>query len=655
MAFILGLMHSCTFTQKIKNGEMAYERKQYALASELLEEQFQRSQNKSYKARTAFLLGKSNMKMLDYEEALRWFLVAKNENYGDEVTKELGFLYKILERYDDAIATFEDLKKSIERQAEAEREILICKEAIRWKSETSPYTVERIFENSSGSDYSPVIYDGNFIVFSSDRDEATGSTWYNWTGNRFSDLFIMNRNGSEVRKFDSAINSKHNEGTVCFNSDYTTMYFTRCQRDDQGDDFCKIMYSSRLGGLWEEPEDMPFTIGKVQFGHPTLIERDSVLVFTSDMAAPGGNFDLYYAELFEDGTWSKPEPMPRTINTDGNEKFPTADGDTLYFSSDYLPGMGGYDIFKTYLRPDGKWASPINMKYPINSGADDFGFIIDRNAKLTGDIIEKGFFSSSRKGQGMDDIYRYSKRKIIEEKKDEPIIADDKKKIIQVFLAGRTFENVFEDDDPNKKWVDKTPLGSTFIQLIDDQNVRIAESSSDSKGIFIFELAEDRKYKIVASKKDYLNKSIEVNTYDLPIGADEKTYTINLEIILDKIYYDKEINISDIFYEYDRWELTPQAIPNLQKLADLMIQNPQINIQLSSHTDCRGDAEYNQILSQRRAQSVVDFLIAKGISETKLYAQGYGKERLIVLCDCLKCTEEEHQANRRTSFTILSK
>lgn len=630
---------------------MAYERKQFAVAVNLLEEEYSRNKNTEVqKGRKSWLLGQSYLKLLEYEEARDWFEKAVNHGYGVEALSALARTSRILEDYESAIVAYQQIGNLTGRKQETDRDILLCRQAIENKKKIPEYDVERIFENSSVADYSPVIYDGQYLVFTSERKEGTGKDVYNWTGERFSDIFIMMKGGSDIRRFDSAINTKANEGTPWFSKDMSSIYFTRCFNEGNGDDFCKIMFSNQELGIWSEPEVLPFVQDKINYGHPTLIENDSVLVFVADIEQPGGSTDLYYSELDENGNWSVPEKLPSSINSQGNEKFPTADSDTLYFSSDYLPGMGGYDIFKTYLRKDGSWSIPINMGYPINSGGDDFSFVIDYNAKPKANVIKQGFFVSSRKGSGKDDIFRFNMKAI--PKEPLPTQLEEKKSI---FVTVKTFTPIFNvKDDPNSGVVGRAPLGQTFIKIVDEGSGQtITEAYADNNGFYYAEIPFEKRMKVIGAKLEYLNASANMSTEKIVFGKDENSKTINLELVLDKIYTDKEINLDNIYYDYDKWDIKNEAKPTLDNLVKLLADNPQIKIQLSSHTDCRGEDQYNIDLSQKRAQSAVDYLVLNGTSATRLIAKGYGESQLVENCICEQCTEQQHQKNRRTTFKIL--
>jgi outer membrane protein OmpA-like peptidoglycan-associated protein len=463
----------------------------------------------------------------------------------------------------------------------------------------------------------------------------------------------MPKNGSEVKRFDSQINSNHNDGTAWFSRQSDRMYFTRCFNDSEsGDDFCQLMYAQREGGIWGEARLLPFIEKNINYGHPTLIENDSVLVFSADLEEPGGPKNLFYSVLFEDGSWSYPEKMPAMINSPGNEVFPTGDGDTLYFSSDFWQGHGGFDIFKTYLRDDKTWSKPVNLGYPVNSGADDFSFVIDYSAKPKANVIQQGYFVSSRTGMGKDDLYFFNKYRKQED--TIPAVVKEEKKLL--YITVKTFTPEFAiKDDPNSGRTGKRSLGETLIKIEDLSGKVITTGYADANGFFYTLLPLNTSVKIIAAKLDYLNASREIRSEDVVFSDDEKSKTINTELILDKIYINREIILNNIYYDYDKWDIKDDAKPTLDILVKLLEDNPQVNIQLGSHTDCRGSDEYNMELSQKRAQSVVNYLSGQGIEKTRLIARGFGETRPVESCVCELCTEAEHQKNRRTTFAVVKK
>jgi len=653
--FLISLVfsvNSCSFTKRIKDGETAFERKQYAVAIPILEEEFAKSKSSVQKSRKAFLLGKSYLKIQELKQAQNWFTQAVTLGYGSESEGNLANTLKQLEQYSLAIPIYEKIGRETGRVREFEREILFCRQASELITRPTGYKAKRLYENTITSEYAPALFDGEFLVFTSERLDATGGGIYNWTGEKFSDLFIMYKNGGDLKRFDTTINTDQNEGSASFSRDNLRMYFTRCYSFGNGDDYCKLMVSYRDNGFWTEPEVLPFIQDKVSYGQPTLIENDSILLFSSDMTEVGGTFDLYYTQLFEDGSWSVPDKLPSSINSQGNEKFPTGDGDTLYFSSDFLPGLGGYDIFKTYLKADKSWSYPQNMGSPINSGADDFSFLVDNYSKKSAGIAQQGFFVSNRLDGNKDDIYTFVKTIVIEQPKEVAKVEPKKYLYLTVSTKKKNFEI---ENDPNSKLKGNVILNNVFIKVNSNDSIPQIESYTDGFGVYLTEVKPNKNFTVTASKIGYLNATTDVSTYDIIYDENQTTKTINVILVLDKIYEDKEINLSNIYYDYDKWDIKTDALPALNNLVKILVDNPQINIQLSSHTDCRGEVVYNETLSQKRAQSVVDFLIDKGIKSDRLIAKGYGESQLIDGCLCDNCTEDQHQSNRRTTFKILKK
>lgn len=642
------MMLSCTVTKPVKTGEMAFEVKQFELATELLEKEFENTRAETDKARKARLLGLSHDILNNYGEALKWYDVADQYYQSERSSLELARSLKKNERYRDAAQLFAEMHSKYRNQ-DYRRESVFCQDAIKQQDRINEFKIESFQVNSTASEFSPVVFEENFIIFSSDREESTGNKTYKWNGRSFSDLFVSDRNGRQIYGFDAIINTESNEGTVCFTKDFQEIFFTRCVSSETRDQTCKIYYSQRPNGFWLEPEALMFFDDNTNFGHPCLIEKDSVLIFSAKL--PGSdNYDLYYSVRLGMG-WSEAELMPASINTTHDEKFPTSYKDTLFFSSNGHIGYGGLDIFSSHLRSDGSWTPAKNAGIPINSGADDFGLIILEDQKTNDNIIAKGMFSSSRNTAMNDDIFNYTHYRIEKEEETEEIAvteddAEDKEYLI--YLSGRVVENIYENGDPNAEIINTVPIDDALVQIQFDQDT-ISEVANN--GLFLHKLISDEIHTLVVKSRDHLSKQVKVNIPSFErINSDT---TINVEIALDRIVYDKEIVISNVYYDFDKWDIRADAEPALDSLYEVLLLNPQLNIQLASHTDCRGEELYNQDLSRKRAESVVEYLEAKGLDESKFTAVGYGESRPSVDCECLNCTEEQHQANRRTTFTIL--
>ena len=643
LLILLFCIAGCKITQSIKNGQMAYELKQYAVAIPLLEEEYRKAGSDTERGQKARLLGDCHDFLIDYLESSRWYEKASNHNVN--VDAKLASAYKKSEQYAKALEKYQKLCK-IAKEAQWCQEAALCKRAIR--EPRDPYVeISNFSSNSKYADYSPVFFGEEFLVFTSDRSESLGEETYNWTGNAFSDLFVLNLQGRKVNNFDAVINTAANEGTACFSQDLNEIYFTRCESINLRDQHCRIYFSQRPNGFWMEPEPLHFFDERTNFAHATLIENDSVLVFSAAPFNSDGTYDLYYSERIEGG-WSAPDLMPSKINSNGNEKFSSSYGDTLYFASDGLLGYGGYDIFKTHLN-NGTWATPQNLGRPINSGADDFGVAIDVKGTNASDIALQGYLSSSRNIGTSDDIFFFTIYEDEDNKTEGPVdpIVEVEKEPVKIYIAARVVELKHEDDDPNKKIVDRSPLPAASLLM--NSGGKDKQVGLDRRGFAIRETEEGKEVKITASLPGFLASEV---TVKVPINPLSDT-TINVELALDKIVYDKEIVLNDIYYDYDKWAIRDDAKPSLDSLSKIMILNPQINIQLGAHTDCQGSDDYNQELSQKRAFSAKDYLIGKGIALSRVQSVGFGESTPIDSCVCDDCTEAQHQINRRTSFKIL--
>ena len=649
----LSLVFSCTYTQKIKDGKTAFQQKQYAVAAPMLEKEFKRAKDGKEKGQLAFLAGESYEKMNNSDKALEWYQKAYENRYGEKAMHSFAFALKKAEMYVEAADVFRELEAESTSMFNYRTETNACKAAIAWKKaiKDNLYTVDDVNFNSPKADYSPTKYENGQLVISSDRTSSTGDEDYKWTGNKFSDLFIVNPKTGAVELLAGIVNSPYNEGTVAFNADFSEMIFSRCGTGSDKDDYCKLMKSTRDGDSWTKPEVLPFVMDKINYAHPTWSPDGKELYFVCDDKDGWGGFDIYKVILSQSG-WGEPRVLSAKINTEMDDMFPTFDGDTLYFASDGKGGMGGLDIYKTYLEKPGKWSNPENLQAPMNSGEDDFGLIVTENNN--GQIIQKGYFSSARKeGKGGDDIYAFSK------KKPEPIIVDIPDTIVvdtpvvvipepikdiflEVYVYGKTYAN---PNDPKSASTGKIAIPNAGLQITSAKSDRV---KTDEKGMYRFKIEKEVDYRFFVSSPDYYNKSALFNTYN-----QEEQEVYRLDIILEKIFRNVEINLDNIYYDFNKWDIREDAKPTLNKLASTLLQNPEIKIVLGSHTDCRGKVDYNQELSQKRAQSAVDYLVTLGVEGTRLQATGYGESSPAATCSCNNCSEEEHQENRRTTFRIL--
>ena len=643
------LISACTYTQKVKDGDFAYDRKQYAVATSLLQKEYKKAKSRLEKGKKAFLLGESYRMLNKPASAADWYKIAYDNGYGVDALKEYAFTLKAMEQYTEAMQAFKDLGIEIGSPYEYRKEMTACKIALGWKEEKRrAYDVVPADFNTRDADYAPALYKNRTLVFTSDRSAATGDDTYNWTGNDFSDLFVADIKTHTVEAFDPQINTPYNEGTAVFNEDFTEMYFTRCFGNKKEDNHCKLMMSKLAGGQWTVPAVVGFVEEGINYGHPALSDDGNLLYFSCNSDEGWGGYDIWVSQRTAED-WGGPKLMGRSINTTGNEKFPYLDGDTLYFSSDAHTGMGGLDIFKTWQMDNGAWMPVKNLKPPLNSGYDDFGLVVDYEGKKNNDILQIGYFTSNRPdGTGNDDIYRFEKRVLPPEpKKPDPPVVDYK-----LILEGYVLEKIYaEPGNPDSKVLGRKPLDGAAVKVFFGKKTKNFTVGED--GFFTFEMEENMDYLFFGSKDGYLTSEASFSTVGIGKDPDNPTQTFEVEIELDRIFINKEIVLEDIYYDFDKWDIRSDAQPTLNKLARNLELNPNIRIELSSHTDCRGNDRYNQDLSQKRAQSAVDYLVSKGIKADRLSAKGMGESVPKTSCLCNRCSEEEHQQNRRTAFTIL--
>ncbi|MFN0213583.1 MAG: OmpA family protein [Saprospiraceae bacterium] len=665
--FLLLFFSACSYTLKIKDGSTAYERKQYATALPMLEKEYARAKTRKEKGQLAYLLGDSYRRIGQDANALPWFEAAYANNFGTEALKAQAISLKKLERYAAAREMFKNLGIEIGSPYEYRKEITGCTIAEGWLNEGpgNGWTIDPVPFNSPQNDFSPVFYHDGRLVFTSDRNIIVGKENYRWTGNKFMNLFIAEPKSASPQTFDSQWNTGNNEGTPCFNKAATDAYFVRAVGAYKGDDaFCKIYFSEkgRSDALWSVPAPLPFQKEKINYLHPALSADGKTLYFSCNDPEGWGGYDLWSVQRnskSETG-WDEPKLLPRSVNTFSNELFPNFDADTLYFASDGHTGMGGLDIFKTYMSEKNAWSPPHNLKSPINSGADDFGFIVDRASVSVlkdpkpGDLIKTGYFSTNRNletAKGGDDIYRFEQR-VPPPKPPKIDTIPTKPLAYKLILEGYVLEKIFsEPSNPNSKILGRKPLSGATV--LAEWGSKKQQFKVKDDGFFRMELAENTDYNFNATLEGYLANSARFSTKGIAKDPANPVQTFEIEIVLDQIFRDREIVLENIYYDYDKWDIRPDAEPTLNRLSEVLRQNADIRIQLGSHTDCRGNDSYNQNLSQRRAQSAVNYLISKGIDPTRLSAKGYGESQPAALCSCSSCTETEHQTNRRTTFKVV--
>ncbi len=643
LLFFALFAQACAYTIKIKDGKTAFDQKQYATAIPFLKKEFKKAKSPAKQGKIAYMLGESYRLIGDGAEAVDWFAKAYAKSYGPDALKAQALALKQKGDYEMAMMAFQELGREIGSPYEYRREVNACQDAIDWKKteKRRGITIERPDFNTSDNDYSPAIYKDGQLVFVSDRQTNTeDKKKYAWTNRRFADLVVLK--DKQITPFDASLNTPANEGPLCFSQDFSELIFTRC--DEEGEDavHCRLFSCKWDGNKWSAPLPLPFQLEGTNYIHPALSKDENTLFFASDHKDGWGGYDLYFSERTNTG-WSTPQLLSRIINSIGDDVFPTLDGDTLYFSSNYHGGMGGLDIFRSTRTGTNQWTPPKNLKSPLNSSGDDFGLIVTQTGNGK-DFLKEGYLSSNRNGQ--DDILFFRKKAVI-----KPPVAKPKEIVYKNFLKVISLEKIYADpENPSSKVLGRKPLAEVQLNITPST---LEPIKTNEYGEYEFELDKDTDYTFSGSKEGYLTTSVTYSSKGFGQDPDNPVQHYELEMVLDKIFKNKEIRLENIYYDFNKSDIREDAKPSLDKLAAMLIKNPDIKIELASHTDCRGGEKYNRELSQKRAESAVAYLISKGIDATRLMAHGYGKSQPAVNCACSKCTEEEHQYNRRTTFKIL--
>lgn len=635
-------LFACKTSNEITDGSLAFTLKKYELAKSLLNKEIPTAKE-SLKLTKILQVADSYKFSNDAENAVKWYQKAIDESGRNEMYFDLAKMQKQAEDFEDALASFTKYKELTFDEYRAVPEISICKKMIAEKAKLNNMRVQNLEKiNSSKSDFGSTIYKDNQLIISSTRKQATGTDIHPWNGEKNSDLFLVDLNNNSVENYDTVLNTIFPEANITFNSDFSIAYFTRCYFTNNLEEngYCHIFKTERDGADWYPAEKIDLFPDSVNVGQPFLTSDGKKLYFSTDWKDGYGGNDIFYVDI-KDGEFGFPINAGFSVNTKEDELFPTLDSKgNLYFSTSGRTGFGGLDIFKSV--PENKgFETAVQMPYPINSGADDFYFVYTKefDGKETNGLIEEAYFSSARKGgKGSDDIYLYKKELLNTFK-------------LELFAQEKTYEN---PEDDASKFLGMVALKDAEIKLINLTSKEEKIEISNEKGLAFYDLKVETDYKILVSKKDYFNKSIIISTKNL---QDINTVEITLKdtVELAKIFPEKEIVIKNIYYDLDKADLRPESLPELDKLIKFFQENNDLTIEIGSHTDSRGSDDYNLELSQRRAQSVVNYLVSKGIPKTQLIAKGYGETKILNKCfNDIECTEEEHQANRRTSFKVVS-
>ncbi|MBO5848945.1 MAG: OmpA family protein [Bacteroidales bacterium] len=642
-----------------KSADIAFERKQYNVAIERYKKAYKKSgkkKNEDERTHITYRLAEcyriteaTKLAEAQYKRLLRTEFPKENPI----VYLHYANVLKRNQKYEDAAeyyAIYNELFPDDPRGFAALEDMQYIQE---WIEYPSKYEVTRLKKlNSKAAEYGVSWISNNYneVIFSSTREGGIIKELDAITGQHFADFYVarQNKQGNweePVLADEEGINSEGSEGTPFITKNFSTMYFTRCPNHKKRESGCQIMKSTRSGSTWSEPVTVEITsVDSLDVvGHPTLSSDELRLFFASERRNGMGGKDIWFSERESTSEkFGRPRNLGAIINTEGEELYPYMRNDsTLYFASDGHGGMGGLDIFVTTLDSLGEWTKPVNLKSPINSIGNDYGISFHPSE-------ERGFFISNRdvKNGLDDDIYYFI---------EPPVL----------FTISGTIKN------------------QSSLQFVEGATVSLSGSdgsnyttNSSEKGTFLFtnsQIKLDNTYILTIEKKNFFSFTDTISTVGLEFSRDfEEDYQIS-------VIPDAPIVLPDILYELSKWELRPQFEDSLRGLIELLQVNPNITIELGSHTDSRDTYEKNDILSQKRAQSVCDYLVIRGIDPFRLTAKGYGERMPRTLLkdytykgftipagttltdEYIKglpndeTKEYAHQLNRRSEFRVISK
>lgn len=642
-AILVIIMSSCGADRNLKKGEKYLALGEYYDAANEFKQAYRKTppKERDKRGRIALKMASAYDKSLQtakaiaaYRNAIR-YKQASAEDY-------LAHARLLLKSggYKEAAQIFEMLLDSMPDNKLVINGLETARKAQGLKDAGSRYTVKRMdIFNSRRADYSPMLFgeDHDKLYFSSTRNEAQGDELSGITGQKPGDIFVSEKDDkgkwSKPEPVSGGLNTDYDEGACAFSPDDRTMYLTQCSSDPSYPRYAKIMTSNRSDASWGKPTELKLSNDTLSsFAHPAISPDGEWLYFTSDMPGGKGGLDIWRVRITAAGMGGV-ENLGEPVNTAGDEAFPTfrPNGD-LYFSSNGHPGLGGYDIFIATIGKDHRYHLD-HPGYPLNSQADDFGMTFEGP-------YNSGFFSSNRNdGRGCDHIYSFSNPEIVNT------------------IKGYVYE------------MDGYELPAAMVYVVGDDGTN-EKLTLRSDGSFTKVVQPGVSYLLLAACDGYLN-----HREELKIEETDESHEDVLQFPLPPIA--TPVLIDNIFYEFDRADLTKDSEEALDKLVAMLNENPHVTIELSSHCDYKGSAEYNKRLSQRRAESVVNYLISHGIAQDRLTPVGYGKERPKTIkrkiaekykwlkaddvlteeyIKKLKDKEKEeicNSLNRRTEFTVL--
>jgi outer membrane protein OmpA-like peptidoglycan-associated protein len=573
-----------------------------------------------------FQLGRAYDYQRLFEKALTAY--TRGLEFGDLSAEEKDLYFNALKKN----RKYEDARYFVKKNypVAKKNQLLESIDSVEKWSEMRPKYIVNILElNSTSNDFALSNFAKGQYIFSSDRGEASDKNkTFEYNNKPFLDVYTVSKKDVEAQIGDveklNLNEAMYHEGSTFYDMNNNLLYLTKnyVKKNDLVGNKEKIsklkivIMSLSDTSTVTSSEDFEYNNPNYSVGHPCLSRDGNRLYFVSDMPGGLGGTDLYYCEKIDGKKWGKPVNLGPTINTIRNEMFPYLSfKNELIFASEGHIGFGGLDLFVSKM-DNGNFQEPKNMGNTLNSSFDDFSLIY-KNEKQ-----DYGFFTSNRlEGKGLDDIYQF-------ELKDKEPIAEDKPK----------FRIIVRDEET------KETISNVSLRLFDIDMDVPAFLTTQEKGMVDAVVNPKHHYTLVAEKEGYIKTSFN------DLDPSQKTYTA----FLNKKTMNKAIEIKNIYYEFNKAAIVENAKPNLEKLVFILTENPELIIELGSHTDSRGSDDYNRELSQKRAEAVVQYLVNSGISQKRMVAKGYGESQLANNCtNTAICSEEDHAKNRRTEFKII--
>lgn len=565
----------------------------------------------------------------DIENAKQWYEKLINE-YQETVSIVYFFRYaQVLYGVNETkegnkwLKKYEDAKNIIREDA-----ITIAENYKRLQIPNDKLQLFRLSTNTDTSEFGGAFLNDSTFVFSAPAGQGLE---YSWNKENYLDLYQANidKNGylEDIKPLSDVLNSKWHEGNAIFTKDGNTVYFTSNNRIGEkkilGKDkisYLNIYKATKTNGVWGNIIALPFNVKDHITEHPALNEDETKLFFASDRPGTLGSLDLYVVDIFDDGTYGKPINLGTKINTDKREQFPFVNKDTLYFASDGHLTLGGLDIYKSQIK-NNKYSQPENLKIGINSPLDDFAYVVNDSLKI-------GYISSNR--DGSDDIFLFE---MVPDECLLPVEVRDKK-------TNELIKNV------------------TIKLFVDGKEVEEI-TSHDGKATFITDCDTKKEYKIYASHELHQPRNV-ILTKEQILGDETAIIILDSYVEIEEQIVDKnnkiQIDHEPILFDLNSSYLTTEATVILDDVVRVLNKYPEIVIRCESHTDSRATNKYNQWLSDRRAKRTAEYIIASGISASRITKVGFGEEQILNGCtDNVTCTEEQHDINRRTEFVLIAK